>query len=461
MSFFSTEVSENRGVLKPRFDYFTNRIKESGGTITNDQHLGEKDAQELKNKVGQLVQKFDKKLVAMKHDPAIKEQLSNMIYDAVMKEGKNFPSIMRPAMEKLAAEIQDEILGYGVITKLLEDPDVTEVMVQGRKTGPASSVMEVFYEVDGKLNRANVVPPDEEQVIAIIEKIGSPINRRVDESTPMMDARLPDGSRVNAIIPPLALDGPSLTIRKFREALGIDRLVNEFNTFSTREAEFFKACVEGRLNILISGGTGSGKTSTLNALSSFIPEDERIVTIEDAAELQMNQPHIVRLESRPSNVEGKGAVNIRDLVRNSLRMRPDRIVVGECRAGETLDMLQAMNTGHDGSLTTAHANSPKDAISRLETMVLMSGMELPSRAIREQIAAAIDIIIQQSRLKAGPRRVTQVTAILGIEGDNIIMQDILAYNLKADRLELAPGRSKLIPRLDEANINIPLWLKEE
>lgn len=458
MSFAGEATS---GVITPRFDYFTNRVKESGGTITNEQHLGERDAQELKTKVGQIVQQFDKKLVAMKHDPAINEQLSNMIYEAVMKEGKNFPSIMKPAMEKLAAEIQDEILGYGVITKLLEEPDITEVMVQGRKTGPASIIVEVFYEKDGKLHPANVIPPDEESVLAIIEKIGSPINRRVDESNPMMDARLPDGSRVNAIIPPLALDGPSLTIRKFREALGIDRLVNEYNTFSEREAGFFKACVEGRLNILISGGTGSGKTSTLNALSSFIPDDERIVTIEDAAELQLNQRHIVRLESRPPNVEGRGAVTIRDLVRNALRMRPDRIVVGECRAGETLDMLQAMNTGHDGSLTTAHANSPRDAISRLETMVLMSGMELPSKAIREQIAAAINIIIQQSRLKDGRRRVTQVTAILGIEGDQILMQDILTYNLKTDKLVPAPGRSKIIPRLEDANINIPLWLKGE
>ena len=447
-------------ILAPKFDYLNDRIKESGGTVTGEQHLGERDAQALRTKVNLIIQGFDKKLVAMKHNPETREQLMEMIHDAVMTEGKNFPSIMRPALESLAEEIQDEILGFGVITKLLDDPEVTEVMVQGRKTGVTSRTIEVYYEKDGKLFLADVVPPDEDAVMAVIEKIGSPIGRRVDESTPMMDARLPDGSRVNAIIPPLALDGPSLTIRKFREALSVDRLIAEYNTFTQREADFFESCVKGRLNILISGGTGSGKTSTLNALSSFIPRDERIVTIEDAAELQLEQPHVVRLEARPPNVEGKGAITIRDMVRNALRMRPDRIVVGEVRSGETLDMLQAMNTGHDGSLTTAHANSPKDAISRLETMVLMSGMELPVRAIREQIAAAIDLDIHQSRLKDGRRRVTHVTGILGIEGEQILMQDLLVYNGKEDKLIPVAGRSVFIPKLEESGIEVPNWLKE-
>lgn len=446
--------------IMPDFGYFTQKVKESGGTVVNEQFLGEKDTKALRARVNKVIQGFDKKLIASKHDPAVREKLRAMIYEAVMSEGKNFPLIMKPALEALAEEIQDEILGFGVITKLLDDPEVTEVMVFGRKVGPTERVMEVYYEKGGLIHKADIVPPDEDSVLAIIEKIGAPIGRRVDESTPMMDARLPDGSRVNAIIPPLALDGPCLTIRKFRDALGIERLVYEYNTFSPREAEFFKDCVEGRLNILVSGGTGSGKTSTLNALSSFIPPDERIVTIEDAAELQLNQPHVVRLESRPPNVEGKGAITIRELVRNSLRMRPDRIVVGEVRSGEALDMLQAMNTGHDGSLTTGHANSPRDMLSRLETMVLMAGMDLPVRAIREQIAAAIDLIIHQSRLKDGRRRVTQVTAILGIEGETIIAQDLLTYDKTKDKLIPAQGRSSFIPKLEKAGIKIPQWLLE-
>lgn len=446
--------------ITPKFDYLNERIKESGGTVTGDQHLGERDARALRIKVNLIIQGFDKKLVAMKHDPVVREQLMEMIYDAVMMEGKNFPFIMRPALESLAQEMQDEILGFGVITKLLDDPEITEVMVQGRKTGITSRTIEVYYEKGGKLYLADVMPPDEDTVMAVIEKIGAPIGRRVDESSPMMDARLPDGSRVNAIIPPLALDGPALTIRKFRNSLNVDELIN-LSTFKQREADFFQICVREKLSILISGGTGSGKTSTLNALSSFIQPDERIVTIEDAAELQLEQPHVVRLEARPPNVEGKGAIPIRDLVRNALRMRPDRIVVGEVRSGEALDMLQAMNTGHDGSLTTVHANSPKDAVSRLETMVLMAGMDLPVRAIREQIAAAIDLIIHQSRLRDGRRRITHVTGILGIEGDQIIMQDLLLYSQKEDSLLPVAGRSAFIPKLEAAGIEVPDWLKEE
>ncbi|MTI80041.1 MAG: CpaF family protein [Firmicutes bacterium] len=447
-----------KGVINPSFGYFTEKIKEKGGTLVNEQHLGKQDSEPLKAKVNQVIQGFDKDLISMKHDPKIREQLRQMIYDAVMQEGKNYPSIMQPALESLADEIQDEILGLGVITKFLDKPDVTEVMVQGRIVGPNKREMVVYYEKDGKLLEANVVSPSEEDVMDIIEKIGSPIGRRVDESTPYMDARLPDGSRVNAIIPPLALDGPSLTIRKFsQDPYTSDDLI-KFGTFTPELAEFIQLCVENKLNLVISGGTGSGKTTTLNVLSSFIPRDERIVTIEDAAELQLNQPHIVRLESRPPNVEGKGAVVIRDLVRNALRMRPDRIVVGECRGGETLDMLQAMNTGHDGSLTTGHANSPRDMLSRLETMVLMAGMDLPVRAIREQISSAIDLILQQTRLRNGKRKITHVTAVMGIEGENIITQDLLVR--KQGELVPAPNRNKFIPVLEDADIKIPSWIKE-
>ncbi|WP_426377543.1 CpaF family protein [Desulforudis sp. 1031] len=320
---------------------------------------------------------------------------------------------------RMALELVDEVLGYGPITPLLKDPDINEVMVNGPN--------QVYVERNGRLERSDVTFKDNEHVMHVIEKIVAPLGRRIDEAMPMVDARLPDGSRVNAIIPPLALDGPTLTIRKFaRERLKIEDLLR-FGTLTQEMAKMLEICVKGRLNILVSGGTGSGKTTTLNVLSSFIPDDERIITVEDAAELQLHQEHTVRLESRPPNIEDKGAITIRDLVRNALRMRPDRIVVGEVRGGEALDMLQAMNTGHDGSLTTGHANSPRDMLSRLETMVLMAGMDLPIKAIREQIASAIDIIVQQSRLKDGSRKITQITEVQGMEGDVIILQDIFVF----------------------------------
>jgi len=316
--------------------------------------------------------------------------------------------------------VEDELLGYGPITPLLENPLVSEVMV--------NSYNEIYYEKNGKILRSNVNFVDNQHVMRVIERIVSPIGRRVDESSPMVDARLPDGSRVNAIIPPLALKGPSLTIRKFSDTPFTIRDLINFGTLTDDMAEFLDICVKSKLNIFISGGTGSGKTSTLNVLSSFIPNQERIVTIEDAAELKLNQEHVVSLESRPPNIEGKGQITIRDLVRNSLRMRPDRIVVGEVRGAEALDMLQAMNTGHDGSLSTGHANSPRDILSRLETMVLMAGFELPVKAIREQIANAIDLIVQQTRMKDGTRKITHITEVLGMEGDTIVLQDIYKYN---------------------------------
>ena len=320
---------------------------------------------------------------------------------------------------RIVTDLRDEMLGLGPIESLLKDSSITEIMVNGPK--------KVFIERMGKLQLSGVQFHDDAHVMNIIERILSPIGRHIDESTPLVDARLKDGSRVNIIIPPLSLCGPCITIRKFaQKALSVENLIN-FGTLDRKMADFIKACIQARINILVSGGTGSGKTTTLNVLSSFIPENERIVTIEDAAELKLQQEHVVTLESRPANIEGSGQITIRDLVKNALRMRPDRIIVGEVRSGEALDMLQAMNTGHDGSLTTAHANTPRDALSRLETMVLMSGFEMPVRAIREQISSAIELILQQSRLKDGSRKITYITEVQHMEGDIITTQDLFRF----------------------------------
>jgi pilus assembly protein CpaF len=321
---------------------------------------------------------------------------------------------------QLLNEIASDVLGYGPIDPLLNDPEVTEVMVNGP--------YDVYTERFGKIVKTDVRFVDEVHLRRIIDKIVGQVGRRVDESTPMVDARLPDGSRVNAVIHPLAIGGPFLTIRKFAVDPYTEADLVRFGTFNQRTADFLRACVRGRLNVLISGGTGSGKTTTLNVLSSYLPDDERIVTVEDAAELQLHQDHVLSLEARPANIEGKGQVTIRDLVRNTLRMRPDRIVVGECRGGEALDMLQAMNTGHDGSLTTVHSNSPRDTLSRIETMVLMAGFDLPVRAIREQIASAVDLIVHVARLKDGTRRVTHITEVEGMEGEIITLQDLFLFD---------------------------------
>jgi len=380
-----------------------------------------------------------------------REVLMRSLEKAYQSTRLTLPTTLR---DQLFHDILDEMLGFGALQPLIEDESVTEIMVNGPK--------KVFIERKGKLVKTNVTFENDAGVIRIIEKIIAPLGRRVDNDTPTVDARLPDGSRVNAVIAPCAIDGPTITIRKFKkDKLTVDQLIS-YGSLTKSMADFIRACVISRLNIVISGGTGSGKTTLLNVLSGFIPEDERIITIEDAAELKLQQDHVVRMETKPANIEGKHAVTIRALVKNSLRMRPDRIVVGECRGGETLDMLQAMNTGHDGSLTTLHANTPRDALSRMETMCLMSGMDMPIKVIREQIASAIDVIIQQSRLKDGSRKVTYVTEVAGMEGDTVTLTDVFKFEqtaLSTDGKvigELKPTgiRPLFSPRLEAAGFKL-------
>lgn len=412
--------------------------------------------QELKNKL-------HKQIINELKDDNVDQIIPKLDAMAVeiMKEDESFRG--KIDRKKVVDELINDLAGFGPINPLLLDPDVSEVMVNGPN--------QVYVERNGKVELTQVQFRDDEHVMSVIDKIVAPIGRRIDESSPMVDARLPDGSRVNAIIPPLALNGPTVTIRKFsKEPFKIDDLIG-FGTLNKEMAIFLEACVKASLNIFVSGGTGSGKTTTLNVLSSFIPNDERIITIEDAAELQLGQEHVVSLESRPANIEGKGGISIRDLVRNSLRMRPERIVIGEVRGGEALDMLQAMNTGHDGSLATGHSNSPRDMISRLETMVLMAGIELPVKAIREQIAGAIDVIIQQSRLRDGTRRITNITEVQGMEGDVVVLQDIFSYKQQGldehgkimGKLIPTGVRPKFYERLENSGIHIPagVFMEEE
>jgi pilus assembly protein CpaF len=347
--------------------------------------------------------------------------------------------LTRDERRQIVREISDDILGYGPLEPLLRDDSVTEVMV--------NAFDQIYIERGGKIEEARIAFVDNAHLLRIIDKIVSQVGRRVDEASPMVDARLPDGSRVNAIIPPLSLRGPALTIRKFsRDPYTMDDLIN-FGSISAKAAHFLSACVRGKLNVLISGGTGTGKTTTLNALSEFVPHDERIVTIEDAAELQLQQKHVITLESRPANIEGQGEVRIRELVRNALRMRPDRIIVGEVRGAETVDMLQAMNTGHEGSLTTIHANSPRDGLSRLETLVLTAGVELPLRAIREQVASAFDLLVQITRLVDGSRRISHITEVLGMESDVITLQDIFVASPPSEDAANFGGPMRLLSPL--------------
>ncbi|MFC4409734.1 CpaF family protein [Chungangia koreensis] len=381
------------------------------------------------------------------------DQKIGKIVASLLNEDESFRKTID--RKKVTDDLINELTGFGPINPLLLDESVSEVMVNGPDM--------VYCERNGRLELTDVKFRDNEHVLNVIDRIVSPLGRRIDETSPMVDARLPDGSRVNAIIPPLALNGPTITIRKFsKDPLTIHDLIR-FGTVTEEMAVFIEACVKARLNIFVSGGTGSGKTTTLNVLSSFIPHDERIVTIEDAAELQLGQDHVVSLESRPANMEGTGEITIRNLVKNSLRMRPDRIVIGEVRGAEALDMLQAMNTGHDGSLATGHSNSPRDMISRLETMVLLAGVELPIRAIRDQISGALDVIVQQARLKDGTRRIVNITEVQGLEGDIIVLQDIFVFQQTGvdengkviGRMVPTGVRPKFYERLESSGIYIP------
>jgi pilus assembly protein CpaF len=430
----------------------SDRIKSNGNgaaatvELTGQTTLGESAAEnrvvvdpyaELKTQVHHAcIAKLGPQLFTTQTD----EELSERVLRAVTEQlALDRTPLTREERRKITKEITDDILGYGPLEPLLQDDTVTEVMVNGPDM--------IYVERAGKIYRTPASFLDDAHLMRIIDKIVSTIGRRIDESSPMVDARLPDGSRVNAIIPPLALRGPTLTIRKFsRDPYTMDDLIN-FGSITPKAAQFLSACVHGKLNILISGGTGTGKTTTLNAMSAFIPGVERIVTIEDAAELQLQQQHVIPLESRPPNIEGQGEIRIRELVRNSLRMRPDRIIVGEVRGPETLDMLQAMNTGHEGSLTTIHANSPRDALSRLETLVMTAGVELPHRAIREQIASAFDLLIQISRLVDGSRRITHVSEVLGMESDVITLQDVFVAK-PPDEESVSEGAPKLLNPLE-------------
>jgi pilus assembly protein CpaF len=395
------------------------------------------------------VRLYDASLTPEQLNDYVVAELGNVLEDEPVP-------LSRTERETLVAQLGDEVLGYGPLERFLNDPSVTEIMVNAGNP--------IYIERGGRLFKTEARFASEARLRLVIERIVSAIGRRIDESSPMVDARLADGSRVNAIIPPLAIDGPALTIRKFaKRRLMLDDLVS-FGTLSPEAGEFLTACIHGRLNILISGGTGTGKTTLLNVLSSMIGDDERIITIEDAAELQLDQEHLIRLESRPANLEGRGEVAIRDLVRNALRMRPDRIIVGEVRGAEAIDMLQAMNTGHEGSLSTLHANSPRDALSRIETMALMAGIELPLKAIRDQTASALDLIVHLSRLRDGTRRVTQISEIVGSEGDVVSISDLYAFDYSAGMAVGGRHQGSLLPtglrptftaRLADQGIELP------
>jgi pilus assembly protein CpaF len=414
---------------------------------------GGKNFEELKRQIhSKLVERLDLSRVKDLASDAMRRDIRRAIEHLCDTEN---PLLNRIEREKLIEEILDETLGLGPLEPLLKDPTVSEIMVNGPK--------KIYVERRGKIERSEVVFRDGDHLLQIIDRIVSKVGRRVDETSPLCDARLPDGSRVNAVIPPIALDGASLSIRRFgAQPLKLEDLLN-YKAFTPEMAMLMEGAIKARLNVLISGGTGSGKTTLLNTLSAFIPGDERLVTIEDAAELQLQQDHIVRMETRPPNIEGKGAISCRDLVKNALRMRPDRIIVGECRGSEALDMLQAMNTGHAGSMTTLHANTPRDALSRLETMIMMAGTELPIKAMRQQVSSAVDLIVQISRLQGGPRKMVSITEVMNMEQDIIIMQEIFRFrqigvdqNGRAfGQFEATGVRPTFIPRLEQKGIKLP------
>lgn len=411
------------------------------------------DFEQLKDTIhGKLVEKLDLTRMSELEGDSLRREIRVVVEHLCDTEN---PLLNRSERERLVEEVLDEAFGFGPLELLLKEEGVADIMINGPKN--------VFLEKGGRIIKSDVTFRDNDHLLQILDRIVSKVGRRVDETSPMVDARLPDGSRLNAIIPPLALDGPSLTIRRFgSNPLTLEDLL-KFGAFTPEMVMFMEGAMKARLNVIISGGTGSGKTTLLNTLSSFISNENRIVTIEDAAEIQLQQEHVLRLETRPPNIEGKGAVTATDLVKNALRMRPDRIIIGECRGGEALDMLQAMNTGHDGSLTTVHANTPRDAISRIETLVNMSGVTLPMSALRKQIASAVHLIIQASRLQGGPRKVTYVTEIVGMEGETIVMQDIFKFvqdgvdsNGKAiGHFESTGVRPKCLDILESLGVKLP------
>jgi pilus assembly protein CpaF len=430
-----------------------------GTSQTGGDRQSNKSFEELKRLIhGKLVDKLDLSRVSDLEGDTLRREIRLVVERLCDTEN---PLLNRMERERLIDEVLDETFGFGPLEVLLKDPTISDILVNGPH--------KIYVERRGKLEKTDVKFRDNEHLLQIIDRIVSKVGRRVDETSPMVDARLPDGSRVNAIIPPLALDGPSMSIRRFgTNPLKLEDLLN-YKAFTPEMAMLMEACIKARLNLIISGGTGCGKTTLLNTLSSFIPGDERVVTIEDAAELQLQQDHVVRLETRPPNIEGKGAIVTRDLVRNALRMRPERIIIGECRGAESLDMLQAMNTGHAGSMTTLHANSPRDAQARLETMIMMAGMELPIKAMRQQISSAVDLIIQANRLQGGPRKVTSLTEVMNMEQDVIIMQDVFRYRqLGIDQNGRAFGqfeatgvRPSFVARLESAGIKLPTNLFQE
>jgi pilus assembly protein CpaF len=420
---------------------------------------GNKSFEDLKRHIhAKLVEKLDFTRVKDLASDALRRDIRRVVEHLCDTEN---PLLNRMERERLIDEILDETLGFGPLEALLKDPTISDILVNGAKC--------IYIERRGKLEKSDVTFRDNDHLLQIIDRIVSKVGRRVDETSPMVDARLPDGSRVNAVIPPIALDGANLSIRRFgSNPLKLEDLLN-YKAFTPEMAMLMEASIKARLNVVISGGTGSGKTTLLNTLSSFIPNDERVITIEDAAELQLQQEHVVRLETRPPNIEGKGAVTTRDLVRNALRMRPERIIIGECRAGETLDMLQAMNTGHAGSMTTLHANAVRDALARLETMIMMAGFELPIKAMRTQIASAVDLIIQVNRLQGGPRRIISITEVMNMEQDVIIMQEIFRFKqLGIDQNGRAYGqfeatgvRPSFINRLESKGVKLPSNMFQE
>lgn len=437
-----------------RLGSFSNSVGTQG-----DRQGNSKSFEELKRLIhSKLVEKLDLSRVSDLEGDTLRREIRLVVERLCDTEN---PLLNRMERERLIDEVLDETFGFGPLEVLLKDPTVSDILVNG----PYS----IYVERRGKLEKTEIRFRDNDHLLQIIDRIVSKVGRRIDETSPMCDARLPDGSRVNAIIPPLALDGPSMSIRRFgANPLKLEDLLN-YKAFSPEVAMLLEACIKARLNVVISGGTGSGKTTLLNTLSSFIPHDERIVTIEDAAELQLQQDHVVRLETRPANIEGKGEISTRHLVKNALRMRPERIIIGECRGPETLDMLQAMNTGHSGSMTTLHANSPRDCQARLETMIMMAGLDLPVKAMRQQISSAVDLVIQANRLQGGPRKLTHITEVMGMEQDVIIMQEIFKYKqLGIDQNGRAYGqfeatgvRPTFVDRLEAAGIKLPANLFQE